>query len=208
MKLSEIMNTSRAELSRMSGAELHSIVRSAAGTLNRRAQNIKYARGASQIALEKVGFNEPGGRFGTAGTLSGGRYNKNALIRELDRMREFYKSAQSTVREAQQYTKKIEAQFETKGEATAQQLDELRTLENNIWKEVNKQKQLDTERYKETIKELNGGKDTIKGLHIEEQIEGLQNVLEKAENRTAELIGNYNEEQFEDFSLGKGNFFA
>lgn len=189
MKLSEVMELSRAELSRMSGAELHSIVKSAAGSLNRRAQNIQYNRGASKIALEKVGFNRPGGRFGTAGTLSGGRYDRSALMRELDRMRDFYNSAQSTVKAARNYTKQIESKFETAGAATAEELDELRRLENEIYREISKQRQIDKERYSDTLDELSGGMDRMRGKDINAQIRELRDILDRARERTEELIG-------------------
>lgn len=189
MRLSEVMDLSRAELSRMSGAELHSIVKSAAGSLNRRAQNIQYNRGASKIALEKVGFNRPGGRFGTAGTLSGGRYNRNALMRELDRMREFYNSAQATVKSAREYARKIKSKFDTQGQATAQELDELRRLENEIYREITKQSQIDKERYSDSLEELSGGMDRISGKDVNTQIRELRNILDRVRERTEELIG-------------------
>lgn len=197
MKLSEVMELSRAELSRMSGAELHSIVKSAAGSLNRRAQNIQYKRGVSKIAIEKVGFNRPGGRFGTAGTLSGGRYDRYALLRELDRMREFYNSKQATVRAAREYTRQIEAKFHTAGAASAEDLDKLRELENAVYAEVNRQRQLSGERYKKTLEELNTGRNAMIGKNITEQIKILQDVLDRARERTAELIGDDDDGSFD-----------
>lgn len=179
MTIEEMMGLSFAELQRLSGAELHKIVKASAGTLNRRLQNIKYARGASKIAVKKA--EESGGRFGVSGTKSGDRYNRAKLEREYFRERAFYESKQGSVRKAKQYTKEIEKAFGLKKkEATAAELDALREKENEAYKAASVLRTAGDERYRAVLADIKAARRKNKDGGARAIMDALDKVIENA----------------------------
>lgn len=162
MKISDFLEMSVEDLDKMPQEKLHKEMKMAAGTLNRRYQNIRSkarkrsGNVPSQEAVREVA--RTGGRFSLKGTKqAGGGYNISAMRREFARMKKFYHSEASTVRGAQRRAKEISEQWFGKGVEsglTGGQLGELRKKENRAYDLAMKIKELGGDKYKETIENI------------------------------------------------------
>lgn len=109
MKLSDVLNISMAEASKLSRADLAKIVRAGASPLNKRIKNIHVHRALISPATAGLGMTG-GAHFGVKGKT------RNELLNELYRMQSFAKKSTATVAGAKKFTKHVmETAGATKG---------------------------------------------------------------------------------------------
>lgn len=103
MNTLQFLSQSVSDLQAMNLSDLKKSVKQAANALNKRYQNVKYNRNASQRAVKYV--ERTGGRFSVRGK------DKNALIREVKRMQNFNRNKASRVSDAIREQKQIETKL-------------------------------------------------------------------------------------------------
>lgn len=181
----------------LSNEELHDIVTRAAGSLNRRMQNIMYTPSASKYAVRKAQQSGAGGRFTTRGMKTYNRetgrteYNRNALEREYARERTFYREASGTVKGAKERAKKIEKEWfghtfknHDRLHYPTVLIDYLRELEDRAYSKVEELKGLDSEYYVETLNEIDAGRANVDNMS--QAIRALQAIIDDAEEQIQE----------------------
>lgn len=196
MKISDFLEMSVEDLDKMPKEQLHKEMKMAAGTLNRRYQNIrsrarqKKGNVPSQEAVREAA--RTGGRFSLRGTKVDGNYNMPKIRREFARMKKFYKSEASTVRGAQKRAKEISEQWFGEGVEsglTGGQLGELRQKENRAYELSLRMKELGGDKYKETLESIEKVRsDAQRGGWTYQQIsEALDRVIEDYEKELNEV---------------------
>lgn len=178
----------------LSNEELHDIVTRAAGSLNRRMQNIMYTPSASKYAVRKAQQSGAGGRFTTRGMKvynpETGRteYNRNALEREFARERAFFREESGTVKGAKARAKKIEEEWfghtfrnHSRLHYSTVLIDYLRELEDRAYSKVEELKGLDSEYYVETLNEIDTGRASVDNMS--QAIRILQTIIDDAEEQ-------------------------
>lgn len=192
MKLSEFMELSVEDLEKMRPEELHSELKGAAGTLNRRYQNIRSRSRkrsgknvTSQEAVRQVA--QSGGRFSTKGTKKEGKYNISAMRREFARMKKFYKSPASTVKGAKQRAKEISEQWFGEGAEeglTGGQLGELREKENKAYELAARIRELGGDKYKDVLYRIEEVKSNAKrsGWGFRDMVNALDRLINEYQN--------------------------
>lgn len=197
MKLADFMELSVEDLDRMNPEEVHAELKRAAGSLNRRYQNIRgksrkrSGNVPSQEAVREVA--KSGGRFGTKGTKKGGQYNIPAMRREFARMKKFYENPASTVKGAQKRAKDISEQWFGEGAEeglTGGQLGELRQKENRAFELAMQVKELGGDKYKDVLYSIEkiraDAQRDRNGITYADIIGSLDKVIADYENELAE----------------------
>lgn len=190
--MSKAFAMSNVQVKNLSNEQLHDIVTRAAGSLNRRMQNIMYTPSASKYAVRKAQASGAGGRFTTEGMKVYNRetgrteYNRAALEREFARERAFFREESSTVRGAKARTKQIEEDWfghifkkHKKQHYPTVLVDYLRHLEDEAYNRVEDLKGMDSEYYLETLNKIGEARGNVDNMS--QAITLLQSIIDEAD---------------------------